>query len=40
MDKRISNEKDEREIFILKNKIQFRQKFHFSLYSLKKENQV
>lgn len=29
MDKRISNEKDEGEIFILKNKIQFHQKFHF-----------
>lgn len=43
MDKRISNEKDEGEIFILKNKIQFHQKFHFSFILAKKkekENEV
>lgn len=37
MDKRISNEKDEGEIFILKNKIQFHQKFHFSFILAKKK---
>lgn len=37
MDKRISNEKDEGEIFIVKNKIQFHQKFHFSFILAKKK---